>query len=70
MREDSVGELLPPKEPQDGPSVPTSFRVPKAMLDELDALSRETGHSRNSIVVRLVRFALTQYRGRHRKGRR
>ena len=41
-----------------GKSSVVSARIPDEMLDKLDALSAETGKSRNELLVTMIDFAL------------
>ena len=41
-----------------GKSSVVSARIPDEMLDKLDALSTETGKSRNELLITMIDFAL------------
>lgn len=41
-----------------GETTVTSMRVPKEMLNEIDAIARDTGRTRNEILMLAIEFAL------------
>lgn len=45
--------------PKEAPDLkPTSLRLPKAMVGELEQVATDSGRSRNEVIVQLLRFAL------------
>ena len=47
-----------PKKNAYGKSTVVSARLPDAMLQQLDKVATETGHSRNEMIVMCLQFAL------------
>jgi hypothetical protein len=54
--------VIPPKDPLDEDPRPTSFRIGKKLLQEIDAIAKELGYKRTEAVVLLLKWAVKQHR--------
>lgn len=50
-----------------GEARPTSVRIPKSMLEEIDAAAKDTGLSRSETILQLLRWALDEHKAETRK---
>lgn len=53
-------ELFPPDENE--PSETATFRLSKALANELKAISRQTGKSKSRVIVRLLEIGIAKYK--------
>lgn len=62
----TVSKILPP--PEEGEKqMPVSVKLPVAMLDELDAIAKKSGHSRHGVMVHFLKWALAEYKKEAKK---
>ncbi len=65
----SESRILPPKE--EGDTVTTSLRMPRAMIARLDEIADESGYSRTEVILHFCRWAIQEWEAERatKKGR-
>jgi metal-responsive CopG/Arc/MetJ family transcriptional regulator len=53
-----VSKILPPAE---GETTQFGIRAPISLVERLDAVAKESGHSRTDVVLHFLRWALQEY---------
>lgn len=56
----SVSTILPPR--VDTEAVPTSIRIPKPLVDEVDVIAKETGYSRSEVLLHFIRYGVEKHK--------
>lgn len=56
----TLSKILPPKENEKDFEA-FSVRLPKSLVRGLEAVSEESGHSRNQVVIHFLKWAMTEY---------
>lgn len=56
---------LPPRKE---PSIPTSLRIPRDLLSELEAIAKESRNTRTALMVHFLRRAVQEYRAKKHPG--
>lgn len=57
-----MSPIIPPGE---GVAKPLSMRYPEQLLKRIDAIAKETRHTRTDTIMHLLRWAVTRYEEEH-----